>query len=110
MEPAGRKKPDRPLPAVDVVDNLEEPMPDGALRRLGSTRFRYPGGNAHAAMSRDGKLAAIGGYGVVLILRHSDLEANPHAGSLRNDERRGPVARDGVLARWKAPRSHRSRW
>ena len=42
-------------------------MPDGALRRFGSTRFRYPGGNAHAAMSRDGRLVAVGGYEVVLI-------------------------------------------
>jgi hypothetical protein len=65
--PPVEKKPVSPTPKIEVVDNLEEPMPEGALRRFGSTRFRYPGGNAHAAMSRDGKMVAIGGYGVVLI-------------------------------------------
>lgn len=65
--PPPEKKPDSPMPNAAVVDDLEEPMPEGALRRFGSTRFRYPGGNAHAAMSRDGKQVAIGGYGIVLI-------------------------------------------
>jgi RNA polymerase sigma factor (sigma-70 family) len=65
--PRTEKTPDSPKPKMEVVDDLEEPMPEGALRRFGSTRFRYPGGSAHAAMSRDGKMIAIGGYGVVLV-------------------------------------------
>jgi RNA polymerase sigma factor (sigma-70 family) len=65
--PPAAKPADGPPPKVEDGDALEEPMPVGALRRFGSTRFRYPGGNAHAAMSRDGRRVAIGGYGVVLI-------------------------------------------
>ena len=65
--PPPEKKSEMPTPKVNLADNLEDPMPDGALRRFGSTRYRFPGGNAHAAMTRDGKLVAIGGYGVVLV-------------------------------------------
>ena len=65
--PPATKPADGPPPKVEDTGPLEEPMPDGALRRFGSTRFRYPGGNAHAAMSRDGRRVAIGGYGVVLV-------------------------------------------
>src|SRR5262249_57934686 len=40
--PPGEKPPDRPAPKVKPAEDLEDPMPAGALRRFGSTRFRYP--------------------------------------------------------------------
>jgi WD40 repeat protein len=42
-------------------------MPVGALRRFGSTRFRFPSGLTHAVLSPDGKRLAIGGHGNILI-------------------------------------------
>ena len=61
------KKADSPAPIIELADNLEEPMPNGALRRFGSTRFRFPSGCAHATMSPDGKRVAIGGHGLVIV-------------------------------------------
>jgi WD40 repeat protein len=55
------------VPKVEPADDLEDPMPVGALRRFGSTRFRYPTSFAHAALSPDGKRVAIGGYAQVLV-------------------------------------------
>ena len=65
--PPGEKPPDRPAPKVEPAEDLEDPMPVGALRRFGSTRFRFPSSFTHAALSPDGKRLAIGGYGNVLI-------------------------------------------
>jgi WD40 repeat protein len=65
--PPGEKPPDRPAPKVEPAEDLEDPMPVGALRRFGSTRFRYPSSFAHAVLSPDGKRVAIGGYANVLI-------------------------------------------
>jgi RNA polymerase sigma factor (sigma-70 family) len=65
--PPAEKPPDRPAPKVEPAEDLEDPMPVGALRRFGSTRFRYPSSFAHAALSPDGKRVAIGGYANVLI-------------------------------------------
>ena len=42
-------------------------MPFGALRRFGSTRFRFPSNYVQAALSPDGKRIAVGGYGNILI-------------------------------------------
>ena len=42
-------------------------MPVGAVRRFGSTRFRYPTSFAHAALSPDGKRVAIGGCEQILV-------------------------------------------
>src|SRR5262245_17352195 len=60
--PPGEKPPDRPAPKVEPADDLEDPMPVGALRRFGSTRFRYPSSFTHAALSPDGKRVAIGAF------------------------------------------------
>src|SRR5262245_40658038 len=65
--PPGEKPPDRPAPKVEPADDLEDPMPAGALRRFGSTRFRYPSSFAQAALSPDGKRVAIGGSGQVFL-------------------------------------------
>jgi RNA polymerase sigma factor (sigma-70 family) len=65
--PPDEKPPDRPAPKVEPAEDLEDPMPAGALRRFGSTRFRYPSSVTHAALSPDGKRVVIGGYGNVLI-------------------------------------------
>jgi RNA polymerase sigma factor (sigma-70 family) len=93
--PPSEKKPDSPMPKVEVADNLEEPMPEGALRRFGSTRFRYPGGSAHAAMSRDGKLVAIGSYGVVIIY---DTETGQRIRTLDNCGMTNSVGRLPAMA------------
>lgn len=44
------------------VDLLGDPLPDGALLRLGSARFKHPGNGEEIALSPDGKIvAAMGG-------------------------------------------------
>lgn len=65
--PQVEKKAEAPASTIATGDELEEPLPDGALRRFGTTRFRYPAICAHAAMSRDGKRVAIGGYGLIIV-------------------------------------------
>src|SRR5262245_13860669 len=60
--PPAEKPPDRPAPKVEPAEDLEDPMPVGALRRFGSTRFRYPSSFTHAALSPDGKRVAIGAF------------------------------------------------
>jgi RNA polymerase sigma factor (sigma-70 family) len=64
--PAG-KPPEGPPPKVEPAEDFEDPMPAGALRRFGSTRFRYPTSFAQAALSPDGKRVAIGGYGQISV-------------------------------------------
>jgi WD40 repeat protein len=55
------------LAAVAAAPVLaDEPLPDRAVRRFGTTRFRLPGGVVAAALSPDGsRLAAYGERGVV---------------------------------------------
>src|SRR5262245_35060435 len=65
--PPGEKPPDPQAPKVEPADDLEDPMPVGALRRFGSTRFRYPSSFTQAALSPDGKRVAIGGNGQVFV-------------------------------------------
>jgi WD40 repeat protein len=65
--PPAEKPPDRPAPKVEPSEDLEDPMPVGALCRFGSTRFRYPTSFAQAALSPDGKRVAIGGYAQISV-------------------------------------------
>jgi RNA polymerase sigma factor (sigma-70 family) len=65
--PPAEKAPDRPAPKVEPAEDLEDPMPVGALRRFGSTRFRYPSSFAQVALSPDGKRVAIGGGEQILV-------------------------------------------
>jgi RNA polymerase sigma factor (sigma-70 family) len=65
--PPAEKPPDRPAPKVEPAEDLEDPMPAGALRRFGSTRFRYPTSLTQAALSPDGKRVAIGGYAQISV-------------------------------------------
>jgi hypothetical protein len=49
------------------VDGFGDPLPEGALLRLGTSRYRGTGNIYHAALSPDGKqLAAASGSGIVL--------------------------------------------
>src|ERR1700691_3596747 len=49
-------------PAVARTDLYRDPLPDGALARLGSVRFHHPGGLVAAALSPDGKtMMTVGG-------------------------------------------------
>lgn len=90
--PPAEKPPDRPVPKVEPAEDLEDPMPIGALRRFGSTRFRYPSSFSHAALSPDGKRLAIGGSGQVFVY---DTETGKHVRVLDNfwptDGRRLPA-------------------
>src|SRR5262249_57745443 len=60
--PPAEKPPDRPAPKVEPAEDLEDPMPVGALRRFGSTRFRYPSRFTQAALSPPGQRVGIGAF------------------------------------------------
>src|SRR5262245_39864663 len=79
--PPGEKPPDRPAPKVEPAEDLEDPMPAGALRRFGSTRFRYPTSFAHAVLSPDGKRVAVGGGEQILVY---DTETGKRVRALDN--------------------------
>jgi RNA polymerase sigma factor (sigma-70 family) len=59
--PAARAPEERPGDGAARVDGRGDPLPEGALVRFGSTRFRSPGGVYSADLSPDGKLLAMHG-------------------------------------------------
>jgi RNA polymerase sigma factor (sigma-70 family) len=80
---AHRKAADRPAEAVPAApaapeskpaagavlrDRLGDPLPEGALVRFGSTRFRHPGGINEAALAPDNKVIATGGVKVLRLI------------------------------------------
>jgi RNA polymerase sigma factor (sigma-70 family) len=59
--PPARAPEGRPAAGAPLGDRLGDPLPEGALVRFGSTRFRHPGGIYSADLSPDGKLIATEG-------------------------------------------------
>src|SRR5262249_8308892 len=49
-------------PPARLVDSLGDPLPPGAMARLGSTRLRHPGPVYTVLFTRDGKQVISGGY------------------------------------------------
>src|SRR4051794_16809254 len=57
---SGAAAPPGPKPAPPRLDRYGDPLPEGALARLGTLRLVHPGEISAAAVSPDGKLAATG--------------------------------------------------
>src|SRR5881392_2533998 len=56
--------PDQPLPRVD---RHGDPLPQGALLRLGTVRFRHPDSTSALALSPDGRTVATLGSGTLRV-------------------------------------------
>jgi RNA polymerase sigma factor (sigma-70 family) len=67
-EPAPQAPADKPLAATTGRDRLGDPLPEGALVRFGTTRFRHPGGISGAALAADGKAIATSGSHVLRLI------------------------------------------
>jgi RNA polymerase sigma factor (sigma-70 family) len=59
---------DKPGLAAAGRDRLGDPLPQGALVRFGTIRFRHPGGISGAALAPDGKAIAISGSHVLRLI------------------------------------------
>lgn len=55
------------LPGSSKTDRFGDPLPEGALTRFGTLRFRHGGQATAIAYSPDGKLIATGGSGRILL-------------------------------------------
>ena len=62
---ARAEAPPAPLPMAKVVD--DDPLPDKALLRLGSQRFKHPNSAHELALSPDGKFLVTSGSGQMII-------------------------------------------
>ncbi len=68
--PAAQRAADKPAPGKEdrpAVDRHGDPLPDGALARLGTLRFRHPNGANALAVSRDGRTLATQGSDTVRV-------------------------------------------
>jgi RNA polymerase sigma factor (sigma-70 family) len=61
--PAAPRAPEeKPAPGMAAGDRLGDPLPEGALVRFGTTRFRHPGGISGADLAPDGKVIVTAGH------------------------------------------------
>src|SRR5436309_14350997 len=67
MSVAGRADEQPVVKAERKLDRCGDPLPEGALLRLGTVRLRQPMGCECVAVSADGKLVGSGGGGSVRI-------------------------------------------
>ncbi|HEY7312303.1 MAG TPA: sigma-70 family RNA polymerase sigma factor, partial [Gemmataceae bacterium] len=68
-QPLASAPPDKPKSEkAERVDLYGDPLPPGALRRMGTVRFRHRGFLGSVAFSPDGKTLAAGGYSGVILL------------------------------------------
>ena len=69
----GESRPQPPAPVVKAeVDKLGDPIPTGAVFRIGTTRFRHGGAIQCLAYTADGKTLAAGGGNDVVRLWDAD--------------------------------------
>jgi RNA polymerase sigma factor (sigma-70 family) len=66
--PAPQAPEGKPVAPTALTDRLGDPLPEGALVRFGSTRFRHPGGITNAALAPDGTVIATEGAGVLRLI------------------------------------------
>ena len=67
-DPPGKAaEPPAPKGTGPVVDRYGDPLPKGAVMRLGTVRFRHDGQAHSVAYSADGKTLASGGYGKIML-------------------------------------------
>jgi RNA polymerase sigma factor (sigma-70 family) len=64
--PAAKEPPPAVVPGP-AVDRYGDPLPAGAIHRLGTVRFRHGGQVESIAYSRDGKVIASGGFGKIML-------------------------------------------
>jgi RNA polymerase sigma factor (sigma-70 family) len=107
--PAG---PEEPPPAAGKpmrVDRQGDPLPPGALARLGTTRLRHGGAVRAVVFSPDGKtLASAGEDGVIRVweaptgkeLRHFDVGFQGHLAFSPDGKTLAAAARDNFVALW----------
>src|SRR5262249_3103339 len=93
--PADKAAPADKRPVVEVVrqpdDERGEPLPPGALARLGTTSFRHPGRIGRPGYAPDGKLLATSDYGAHFI-RLWDLATGKEVGRLEEDGKQCVIA------------------